>query len=132
MDNVAKAPLVVGKTIGAITNLIVVILVSFNFFGLISFAYEARDSVSGLSTGMYPNGPLMGSTFLDLFLHKWVAVLLGIVLLATVAKEFIIKPIRTRLIINVGLFVLLLAIDGLLVRGYTAPIREASNVEQSK
>jgi hypothetical protein len=134
MENVTTQSPIKGefKILAFIGNFLLLAIILINLFSLITFAATARQSASELSIGMYPDGPLMGSWFLDIFLHQWVALILGALFIATIVKEFIIKPFRKRIIINLVFFVLLLTVDGLLVRGYTTPIRDALKVEQNK
>lgn len=87
-------------------------------------AATARKGMAGLSHGMYPDGPIMGSWLLDAFLHSWVAVLFGLILIAAIAKEFFIKPFRQRVIINAVLLIVLMSLTAMLVHSYTTAIRE--------
>lgn len=95
-----------------------------NLIGLIQFALS-RESVMSLSNGMYdPGQPIMGSWVLDIFLHPSVAVLLGLFLVALIVKEFILKRFRKRVLINVGVLVVLMLLNGALIVGYSAPIKK--------
>lgn len=103
-------------------NFVLLLLLVGNLLGLIRFAMD-REAVSQLSDGMFgPAHAIMGSWFLDAFLHSGTAVALGLILISTIAKEFLLKRLRTRVLINLGLFVALMMLNVTLISVYSAPI----------
>jgi len=73
-------------------------------FALVSMILS-RDSYEALSKQLYPQSDkLMDSAFLNIFMHKEVAILLGLLMIATIAKEFFINSFRNRVVSNVIIF----------------------------
>ena len=111
-------------------NFLLLLVLAGNLIGLMQLAMH-RESVLNLSNGMNePNQVIMGSRFLDIFLHPATAILLGLILVALIVKEFILKRFRKRVLINIGILVVLMVLNGALVASYSAPIKELGTTSQ--
>ena len=103
-------------------NLLLLLVLAGNLFGLIQFAMS-RDAVKSLSDGVFdPNQAIMDSWFLDMFLNTSMAVFLGVILISLIAKEFYLKNFRLRVLVNIGVLIVLMVLNGLLVASYNSPI----------
>ena len=86
-----------------------------------------------LSKGMVdPGRPIMGSQFIDMFMHPASTILLGIALVALIGKEFLLKNIRERALINVTFLFVLMMLNGVLIANYSAPIQQLGVTHQGR
>lgn len=95
------------KKIKNIINFILVFLVSANLVQLAGFTWSFLDN-NDLGIGA-------GSFFVKIFMTKWVSGILVLVLVGVILKEFRVKDLKLRLIVNACGLVLLLALDTLVI-----------------
>ena len=90
----------------AILNLCLLALLLITGFGLIAMASD-RSAFASISAQVVGPGPLMGSHLTDVLVHRWVAVVTGLILLVAVVKEFVVGGVQQKLLANIALEILL-------------------------
>lgn len=106
----------------------IVTLVSGCWTGLVLlFMAWDRQPYVMLSDSIYgSSAPIMNSRVADLLMHKWFAIVIGVVVAGLIVKEFVANPIRKRLWINVVSLVCLMAVTLLLMHLLSVPISHFS------
>lgn len=75
-----------------------------------------KNNFAEISAQIYPEGtPLMGSHLAAILMQKWVAIVIGLILLGILAKEYFIRPLRKRTLINLVLFIVMEGLAGVYV-----------------
>jgi hypothetical protein len=91
-------------------------------FALASMALS-RDVYREVSNQMFSHSsPILNSYFLDFFLNREAAIVLGLLFLANLAKEFIIVSFRARVLINLSVLFFLSLLFGLVTYLIYSPI----------
>ena len=76
-----------------------------------------KNNFAEISAQLYPEGgPLMGSYIAEILMQKWMAVIIGLVLISLIVKEYYIVSMRQRLLINFAFFIVLEGVAGLFVK----------------
>jgi len=102
-----------------------VIMLIFNFLmalGVTAIKFASESYVSISNQLFPPDGPLMDSVILDILLRKSAVVLIVVFLAVLVFKEIKVKPIRTRLYINIAAFAAIAGYASLLIYLIYSPV----------
>ncbi len=74
----------------------------------LAIALNSRDQYQELSIGMYgEHAPLMNSTLFDFMMNWPFSIVVALLTLAGLVKEFLVKDVKAKLKVNVSLFILL-------------------------
>lgn len=111
-----------------ISNFLLILLnLSISIFLCIQI--QSREAFEEISKAVYPNvAPLMKSYFLEIFLRKEFAVIIILLIVGMITKEFFIKSFQKKVFMNLSLFFLFLFFIFSFVYFLYLPILEAQNL----
>lgn len=86
-----------------ICNLLL-ILINSSISIFLCIQIQSRNAFEEISKSVYPNeGPLMKSYFIEIFFRKEFAVIIALLIVGMITKEFFIKSLQKKLVINLCL-----------------------------